>query len=168
MMTRILARFEKLPLLDRIFDTSVTLKGLDGLLELVGGILLLFLSPARLNAVAAFLTQHELSQDPKDFIATHVVSYAHSLSASVSLFLAFYLLSHGVVKIVLVAALLKQKLWAYPWMIAFLVVFIVYQVYRIVLHISLGLLALTLFDIFIVVLTVLEYKKHRAKAAAAH
>jgi uncharacterized membrane protein len=45
----------------------------------------------------------------------------------------------------------------------FLSVFIVYQIYRLVLHMSLGLLALTLFDIFIVGLTVLEYRKHRAR-----
>jgi uncharacterized membrane protein len=42
-MTNLLLRFEKLPLLDREFDVSITLKGLDGVLELIGGVLLLFL-----------------------------------------------------------------------------------------------------------------------------
>jgi hypothetical protein len=97
-MTNLLLRFEKLPLLDREFDVSITLKGLDGVLELIGGVLLLFLTPHRLNAIVAFLTQHELSEDPKDFLATHLVSYAQSFSASASLFLAVYLLSHGIVQ----------------------------------------------------------------------
>ena len=119
----------------------------------------------RLNAIVAFLTQHELSEDPKDFLATHLVSYAQSFTPSTSLFLALYLLSHGIIKIILVVALLQQRLWAYPWLIVFLSVFIVYQIYRLVLHMSLGLLALTLFDIFIVGLTVLEYRKHRARVA---
>jgi uncharacterized membrane protein len=69
-MTNLLTRFEKLPLLDRVFDVSITLKRLDGDLELIGGVLLFFLTQDRLNAIMAFLTQHELSEDPKDFLAT--------------------------------------------------------------------------------------------------
>jgi uncharacterized membrane protein len=101
-------------LLDRIFEISISLKGLDGLLEVVGGILLLLLSPAQLTSIITLLTQHELSQDQHDFIATHLLMYAHTLSASVLVFAAVYLLAHGIVKIVLVVALLKQQLWAYP------------------------------------------------------
>lgn len=58
-MNTLLKRFEHLPLLDRVFDISVTLKGIDGAPELVGGVLLLILSPARLNALVRFLIQHE-------------------------------------------------------------------------------------------------------------
>ena len=36
------------------------------------------------------------------------------------LFGAVYLLTHGLVKVVLVVALLLNKLWAYPWMIGVL------------------------------------------------
>jgi uncharacterized membrane protein len=35
-----------------------------------------------------------------------------------------------VVKVFLVVALLRNKLWAYPWLIITLVVFIEYQLYR--------------------------------------
>jgi uncharacterized membrane protein len=166
-MNTLLARLEKLPLLDRIFDVSITLKGLDGVLEVMGGVLLLFLTPSRLNAIVEFLTQHELSQDPKDFIATHLLFYAQRYTATTALFLAFYLFSHGIIKIIIVVALLQQRLWAYPLAIVVLGLFIVYQIYRLALQVSFGLLALTLFDIFIVGLTVLEYRKHRARVATA-
>ena len=166
-MNNLLSRLEKLPWLDRVFDVSITLKGLDGVLEVIGGLLLLFLTPHRLNAIVAFLTQHELSQDPKDFIATHLLFYAQRYTASTALFLAAYLFSHGIIKIVLVVALLQQRLWAYPLAIVVLGAFIVYQIYRLALQLSLGLLALTLFDIFIVGLTVLEYRKQRARVAEA-
>jgi uncharacterized membrane protein len=69
---------------------------------------------------------------------------------------------HGVVKIVLVAALLRDKIWAYPWMIAFLIVFIVYQIYRLTFAFSIGLVALTVFDLVVVWLTYREYGKQRA------
>lgn len=74
------------------------------------------------------------------------------------LFSAIYLLAHGIVKVVLVGAVLKNKLWAYPWMIVVLLVFIGYQLYQIALQASVGMIALTIFDAFIVALTWREYR----------
>ncbi|MCY0906397.1 DUF2127 domain-containing protein [Arthrobacter sp. H14-L1] len=154
-------------LLDRTFKISLTLKGLDGVLELIGGVLLLLVSPAQLGAVARFLTQHELSQDPNDLIANALVHYSGTLTASASLFGAVYLLLHGLVKVVLVWAVLRDKFWAYPWMVAFLLVFIAYQGYQLVVGFTIGMLLLTAFDIFIVWLTMHEYRAHKARHAQA-
>ncbi|MBB6404765.1 DUF2127 domain-containing protein [Arthrobacter sp. AZCC_0090] len=150
-------------LLDRTFRVSLILKGLDGVLELVGGILLLLVTPRQIGDLVRFLTQHELAQDPNDFVANTLVHMTSNLSVSASLFGAIYLLLHGLVKIVLVWAVLKDKLWAYPWMIAFLLVFILYQGYRIAVAFSWGLVLLTAFDIFIVWITAREYRLHRAR-----
>ena len=77
------------------------------------------------------------------------------------IFGAVYLLVHGAVKIVLVIALLMNKLWAYPCLIIVLLIFIGYELYRIALHPSADLIALTLFDVVIVTLTWLEYGRQR-------
>ncbi|MDQ6901364.1 MAG: DUF2127 domain-containing protein [Candidatus Dormibacteraeota bacterium] len=153
-------------MLDQTFEVAIILKGLDGVLEVLGGLLLLVVTPATINRIVAWLTEHELSQDPHDFIATHLLNTAHGLTKSAVLFGSLYLLSHGAVKIVLVAALLRNKLWAYPWMIGFLLIFIVYQIYRMILGPSAGLAALTAFDIFVVWLTYREYGKQRSRRAA--
>jgi uncharacterized membrane protein len=153
--------FRARDLLDRIFEVGIILKGLDGLLELIGGALFLTVSPAALNRVVGRLTQHELSEDPHDVIATHLLRVTHGLTGSAVAFAAAYLLLHGIVKVVLVVALLRNKLWAYPWMIAFLFAFIGYQLYRVALHPTLGLTALTIFDAVIVWLTWREYRKQR-------
>ena len=150
-------------LLDRTFRVSLILKGLDGVLELIGGILLLVVTPKQIGDLVRFLTQHELAQDPHDFLANSLVHLSSNLSGSATLFGAIYLLLHGLVKIVLVWAVLKDKLWAYPWMIAFLLVFIIYQGYRIAVAFSWGLVLLTAFDIFIVWITAREYRIHRAR-----
>lgn len=155
--------FKPKSLLDRTFEVGIILKGLDGVLELLGGLLLLLVSPDTINRLAVTITQGELSQDPHDFIANRILHTAHHLTGSSLLFGALYLLSHGIVKIVLVAALLRNKLWAYPWMIAFLGVFIIYQIYRVVLDHSLSLTALTIFDAFIAWLTWREYKQQQAQ-----
>ncbi|MGO4534203.1 DUF2127 domain-containing protein [Leifsonia sp. 2MCAF36] len=151
-------------LLDRTFFVSLVLKGLDGAVELVAGFALLVVSPAQLEAVTRALTRHELHEDPHDPIANALVNYAGGLSVSTTLFGAIYLLAHGIVKVILVVAVLRDKLWAYPWLIGFLVAFIGYQSYELVVHFTWGLAALTAFDIFIVVLTVREYRLHRRRS----
>src|SRR5512138_2264419 len=114
----------------RVFALGIWVKGIDGLLEIVGGGLLLLISPAMLNQLVIGLTQHELVEDPRDVIATTLRHAAAQLSANTQLFASLYLVAHGVVKVVLVVGLLRGKRWAYPAAIGFLCLFIVYQVYR--------------------------------------
>jgi uncharacterized membrane protein len=156
--------FRPRDLLDQTFEVGIILKGLDGVLEVLGGLLLLVVSPATIDRVVTSLTQHELSEDPHDFLAAHLLRTAHGLTGSAVLFGAVYLLAHGLVKIILVTALLKNQLWAYPWTIGFLGVFILYQLYRLSFTPSLGLTALTIFDMVIAWLTYREYRKQRAVA----
>jgi uncharacterized membrane protein len=152
------------PALDKTFKIGLVLKGLDGILEVVGGILLLFLSPAAIEHIVRSLTAHELSQDPHDLIARYLLHSASHLTTSTTLFGAIYLLSHGAAKIVLVVLVLRDKLWAYPWLIALLLAFIAYQLYRITfVHFSVGLTALTIFDAVLVWLTWREYQAKRAR-----
>ena len=150
-------------LLDRTFWVALILKGLDGVLEIIGGVLLVLVSPAQLGQLARFLTQHEISEDPHDVIANTMLHLTSGLTGSATLFGAIYLLLHGLVKVVLVLAILKNKLWAYPWMVAFLIAFILYQGYQLIAGFSWGLVLLTAFDIFIVVLTIREYGNHRRR-----
>jgi len=151
------------PALDTTFKIGLVLKGLDGILEVIGGLLLLFLSPAAIEHIVRMLTAHELSEDPHDLIARYLLHTASHLTTSTTLFGAIYLLSHGGAKIVLVVLVLRDKLWAYPWLIALLLAFIVYQLYRITaVHFSVGLAALTVFDAVLVWLTWREYQAKRA------
>jgi uncharacterized membrane protein len=151
------------PALDKAFKIGLVLKGLDGILEVAGGILLLFLSPHAIEHIVRTLTAHELSQDPHDVIANYLLHSTSHLSSGITLFGAIYLLSHGISKIVLVALVLRDKLWAYPWLIALLLAFIVYQIYRLAwVHFSVGLTALTVFDAALVWLTWREYRSKKA------
>ena len=149
--------------LDRVFEIGIIGKGVNGAAELIGGTLLMFSTPARIHHVLSALTQGELSEDRHDFVATHLLHTGAGLTGNALLFGAVYLLAHGLVKVVLVVALLLDKLWAYPWMIIVLILFIGYQLYRIVLDPTAGLVALTVFDLVIVVLTWREYKQQRRR-----
>src|SRR5215468_7807366 len=97
------------PALDKTFKISLVLKGLDGILEVAGGLLLLFLSPQAIEHIARSLTAHELREDPHDFIASHVLHTASHLTTGTTLYGAIYLLIHGAAKIVLVALVLRGQ-----------------------------------------------------------
>src|ERR1700716_898936 len=134
------------------FRISIALKGLNAALEIVGGVALAAVSPAFILRSVALLTQDELAEDPHDLIANYFLHAASHLSLSGQRFAAVYLFSHGVIKIGLVWALLKHKLWAYP------LSFIVFQLYRFTFTQGLGLIALSLFDLVVIWLIYLEYR----------
>jgi uncharacterized membrane protein len=145
--------------LHRVFTIGICLKGFDGVLELIGGMLLLVTSPATLHRLVVALTQHELSEDPQDWIASSLRQAASQLSVSTRLFGSIYLIVHGLLKLVIMVGLWRRYRWAYPLAISALSVFIAYQIYRLSYLFSVGLLVLTLFDIAIVGLTWREYRQ---------
>ena len=56
-------------LLDRTFFISLLLKLADGIIELIGGALLLVVSPRQIQAAVAAVTRGELAEDPNDWLA---------------------------------------------------------------------------------------------------
>jgi uncharacterized membrane protein len=150
---------------ERFFRISVVLKGLDALAEIVSGLALLIIKPEFFLRLIALLTQDELEEDPRDFVANQLANLASHISIGAQHFAAFYLLVHGVVKIILVVALLQDKRWAYPWAIGIFGAFIVYQLYRFTYTHSLGLIALSVFDVIVIWLIWLEYRARLRGAA---
>jgi len=156
-------------LTDRAFHVSLFLKGFDGTLEVLGGVLLLLVKPDTINRWAKALTEDELSRDPHDFIANHILRSAHELTGASLLFGSLYLLSHGIVKLVLVVEVLRDRLWAYNALIAVTALFIVYQLYRIFfVKPTWGMIYLTVLDVILIYLTRKEYRRHKALRAESH
>lgn len=128
----------------QVFVVSVLAKGLHALIEIAGGLALYLFSA---EAIARWLDEI----DRRDWVARH-------FPANEQHFYAFYLLSHGLVKVVLVFFLLREKLWAYPASIAVFGLFIAYQLYRYSFTHDIGLILLSLFDLFVIYLAVHEYR----------
>jgi uncharacterized membrane protein len=151
-------QFGKAHLRELLFRAGVLLKGLDGVLEVAGGIALWSVSPELIVRLVGLLTQDEIAEDPHDFVAGYLRRLASHFSLASQHFLALYLLGHGVVKIFVVVALLRNKLWGYPLAIIVFGGFIVYQVYRFISTGGFGLVALTIFDLIVIVLIWFEYR----------
>ena len=142
----------------QLFEVSVALKGLHALIEIVSGLLLYFVSTATIVALIDRLTKSELLEDPNDFIAHHVTRFGQGFSAEAHHFYAFYLLSHGLVKAVLVIGLLRQKLWAYPASFVVFGAFITYQLYRYSYTQDVSLILLSALDLIVIALAFHEYR----------
>jgi len=128
----------------QIFAVSVSLKGLHALIEVVGGLALYLFSA---GAIARWLDEI----NPNDWIVRHFpLTEQH--------FYAFYLLSHGLVKLAIVIGLLKEKLWAYPASFVVFGAFIAYQLYRYSFTHDIALIGLSIFDAFLIALAVHEYR----------
>lgn len=129
------------------FFISVLLKGLISLAEIVVGIAVFFIPLSLISNFVDYVLRSELNEG--DVLATHLSSYGAQLASASVTFIAVYLLSRGLVKLVLVWALLKNQLWAYPWSLVVLALFVAYQLYQIVVSHSLVVVALTVFDLVV-------------------
>lgn len=143
------------------FEISIVLKGVGAFLETVLGALLLY-SNGVIDVVRA-LVANELLDDPDGFLATHF-STLLAPSPETQHFGGLYLLSHGVVKLVLVIGLLRDKLWAYPASLAVFALFIVYQTDRYFQTHSPWLLLLTVVDLVVMWLVWHEYRRKLAQS----
>ena len=153
-------------LLHDSFRVGITLKGIDGVLEAIGGVLLWF-KVNSLNAWLQALCEHELARDKHDIIFRHISDASQKLASGSPMFASLYLLSHGLVKAVLVISLQLDRLWAYPLTMVVFGAFMVYQVYRFTHTHSWALIILTLFDGLLIFLTWKEYQDQKAAEGEA-
>lgn len=150
------------------YTIGVVLKGIDGLVELVTGVLLI-MSPGMVHLVlsATIAEARESNAAVRVFIADHLAHLNAQLTSTAIALLVVFLLVHGVVKLVLVYCLLRRLHRVYPYALAILVLFLAFQVYAFVRVPSVSLAIFTVIDVVIIVLVWLEWRKLRGRAVAA-
>lgn len=147
-----------------IFEVSLWFKAAFALFEIIGGILVYFISQQFLLTLVSLVTQVELMEDPNDFLSHYLINSAQNFSISSQHFAAFFLFSHGVIKLFLIIGLLREKLWYYPTALVVFTLFIGYQLYRFSFTHSPWLLFITLVDLLVVWLTWHEWRYLRKRA----
>ncbi|UOA23038.1 hypothetical protein DSM110277_01450 [Sulfitobacter pontiacus] len=143
----------------QLFLLTVVAKGLLGLFQLATAAAIVFGATQQLPKFAEWVFKAELSQDPKDFLATKIMSLAGSIPQADLSFYTAYFTAHGALHIGVVAALLYGAKWADIAAIAILAAFVVYQVFE---WFSIGggmLVLLTVIDLVVIYLTVLEMRR---------
>jgi uncharacterized membrane protein len=155
-------------LLDQSFKAGIAIKGFDGLIESIGGVLLLFIKPSAMNEFFRFVILHDLPGKYDEMLVAHLFHWTQALEHGGKVFASVYLITHGLSKALLVAGLWMNKLWAYPLTIVVFGLFCVYQIHRYTHTHSIFLVLLTIFDLILIYLTWREYlqkKRERDQVA---
>lgn len=131
-----------------IFATSQT----------VLGFLLLFPQKSTIISILGYYAKEEILEDPKDYIARKITEYAVHFLINTQLFIALYLITHGLIKLMLLYGVYKQKLFVYPLAGGVFLAFAIYQIYEYIRTLSLGYLFLVILDFVFIALMIYEYK----------
>ena len=148
--------------LHRLFEASLVIKGVLAATESLAGLGLLLTANRQIVALVDWLTRYEIAEDPNDKIASWVARHAELLSIQSQHFYAWYLLSHGGLKLIMVILLALGLVWVYPAAMVVLAGFVTYQVYEWIHTGSPFLLALSGLDLFMIYLIWQEYRAMRA------
>ena len=136
---------------EKLFKAGMWLKGINGTLELIGGVLLLAIPHSLSNRVVAGLVDYATGYGMTSKIYQEVSLGVARLDVGFS-FPVFYLLSHGVVKLFLAIALLRDLRWAYPVSLGIFGLLLVYEGVRFAEHASIPLGLVILIDLVILTL----------------
>ena len=159
---------EKISWRHRAFKLAVLVKMLDGAIEAILGIWLYCFGKTSLPRIVYALFQHELLEDPHDFIATHILEYVKSLSLTTLSFIAIYLTIRGVSKTGLMIALAANQHWAYPASLLILTTLVLYGLCRLVLDFSFTVGFILLIDIAVIGLIYSEYRTLKSNRQQGH
>jgi uncharacterized membrane protein len=140
------------------FRVGITMKGLDGLLETLAGLLLLVARPELLAHIVQSIGNSNWLWDVNGYIADHLLQASERLSSGGKMFAAVFLLAHGLAKVILVVGLWFDKMWSYPLMMGVMSAFIVFQMHRFERTHSATMLIFSVFDALVIYLTWREYR----------
>jgi uncharacterized membrane protein len=146
-------------LVDVGFYGGLGLKALNALVENIGGFLILMITPEWLNGVIMHYALPELRQDPNDPLMNRLITMGQNFTDSTQNSIAIYMIMHGTLKLLVIYLLWKKYLWAFPLGFVVFGVFIAYELYSYMHSQSLLMLFIVIFDIIIVALIALEYRR---------
>ena len=142
------------------YIATIAVKGFDGGLETLAGLVIWLTGPQRLYRWVVRITAPEL-YDGNHVKAVHAIRRgAEHLALTGGHFVVFYLLVHGVLKLTLCVVLLREGgRWVFPVGTFILTSFIAFMCYRLSEEWSNWLLGFALFDALTLALVLVEWRK---------
>ncbi|MFT5873769.1 MAG: putative membrane protein [Clostridium sp.] len=140
------------------FYGGLVMKGVDALIEFIGGFILIVLNYEWLNRLIRLIALPELIEDPKDIAMNYFITVGQNFSINSQHSIAVYMMLHGITKMAVVWVLLTKRLWAYPLAMLVFASFIAYEMYSYMNSLSVLMLMMVIIDTAIFVMIILEYK----------
>jgi uncharacterized membrane protein len=142
------------------YVTVIAIKGFDGGLETLAGLVIWITGPQRLYRWVVRITAPELFNGEHQKAVHAIRKGAEHLVVTGGRFVVFYLLVHGILKLALAMVLLRGGgRWIFPVGAAILTGFIAFMSYRLSQEWSNWLLGFALFDTLTLTLVLNEWRK---------
>ena len=145
--------------LHQLFDVSILIKSALAFLETMGGISVFLVSSNFIFKFVNIISFGELTETPIDSLSRYLLNVMHGFSGGAKVFVAIYLLLHGIINLIIITGLFKKKIFAYHTSFIVFVIFAFYEVYRYIFHPNIYLIVLVIFDSITVWLTWKEYER---------
>jgi uncharacterized membrane protein len=144
------------------YIVTIAVKGLDGALETVLGLVIWLTGPQRVYAFVLHFSAPELLEEPGNHRFAQLLQHSASLladsSAGLIVTIVAYLLIHGILKLILSVTLLRGGgRWIYPLATVILLGFIGFMSWHLAQHWSNWVLGFALFDLLTLVLVLNEW-----------
>jgi uncharacterized membrane protein len=104
------------------------------------------------------VTWHSFATSEWHVLGTLLLPLSQTLTPNMQLYAAIYLLIHGVIKLLIVWNLLRERLWAFPFSLITLALFVLLQTFHLFRKFSPWLLGLTILDVIVILLVSHEYR----------
>jgi len=145
---------------DRLYFIGVSIKGVDGVLELLLGVALLLVPSLPHTALEAAASKASSGAIPfGQFISNYLENLDGTLAHWGTWLVIAYLIAHGAIKVLLVVCLLLRLHRVYPVAVAVLGVFLAYEIYLVCVKPGVTLGLFVLLDAVIVYLVIREYRQ---------
>lgn len=146
---------------------TLAVKGFDGAIEILAGLVILLTGPQRIYRWVVRVTAPEI-YDGSHVAAVHAIRRgAQHLATSGAHFVEFYLVVHGLLKLALVIVLLRGGgRWIFPVGALILLGFITYMIMRLSEQWSDWLLGFALFDVLTLALVLSEWARSTKESAS--
>lgn len=142
--------------INQIFKWTLLLKFFNSLWQISLGFLIFF--DKDLKESIFTLTTNRLVKHPNSRVAPFIQHILPGITHNTEIFIAIYFLVQGVLKIFLIAGLLRKKMWVYPLSMYVFLAFTFYQIYRFTHTHSPFLILLSTLDIITILVIEHKYK----------
>jgi len=145
------------------YVVTIAIKGIDGAIETILGLIVWISGPVRFNSFLMTLAAPELGEHPLENGFMHLLRQGAQqlVGASVD-FVVIYLLLHGLLKLALALVLLTGKgRWVYPVATVILLGFLAFMSWHLAERWSNWVLAFALFDLVTLLLVLNEWRNEK-------
>jgi uncharacterized membrane protein len=149
--------------LHRAYFVAIGIKGLDGVMEFIAGLIIAFVGSQQVYNFAVWATAPEIARHPESHTVHAIRHGAYSFAHHSHKFAIVYLLAHGALKIGLVVNLFIEHMWIFPVSTAVLLGFIWFMGLKLLAHWSPWLFAFAVFDTVTVALVLNEWRVRRSR-----